>query len=137
MSKTTEPQPTIDEGSRAFGATLTQIDDGCLHAECTDELHALLKDLDSHAGKYQRDAKGKLTIVLDFKVSPQGTVTVVGDVKKKSPPAPRATSVFWLTKGRNLSGENPRQQKLPLRDVSASPPPRDLEATNEAPPKKI
>lgn len=129
MSKELEPHE--DEGTRAFGVLLSQVDDGCFHAEASETLQALTRELAAYAGKYMRDAKGDLTLKLSLKVSPQGTVTLTGDVKKKAPPTPRGATTFWVTKGGNLANENPRQQKLPLRDVSAPEKPRDIEPTKQ------
>jgi hypothetical protein len=106
-----------EEGQRAFGALLTQVDDGTLHDEATSALHALNTKLAEHAERYGAIAKGAITLKLSIAMKPNGTAEVSGEIVSKEPKAPKAGSVFWLTKGNNLSPDNPRQQKLPLREV--------------------
>lgn len=105
------------EGTRSFAVTLQQIGDGSLHAELSETLQKLCGDLSAHAIQFGADAKGTLTLTLALKASANGVVGVAGDVKTKAPKAPRVGSVFWLTKGNNLTPDNPRQQKLGLREV--------------------
>lgn len=124
--KTTENEEATREGPRGFAVLLQQIDDGDLHAEVGRELQGLIGELAAYSDKFQRDAKGQLTLVLNLSVR-GNNVQVSGDVKTKTPKKPRAASVFWRTDGNNLSVDNPRQQKLPLREVpSTNTKPRDL-----------
>jgi hypothetical protein len=87
----------------------------------TEELGAKLRELvgsvTEFSERYQREGKGTLTLVLNVKALGNGSIAVAGDVKTKLPVAKRAGSLFWPTKGNNLTIENPRQQKLPLREV--------------------
>lgn len=109
---------TNEEGARGFAVTLQQIDEGRFHAEVSEAVHALNRSLDSHATTYGVTAKGELTLVLRLAASPNGTVQVLGEVRTKTPKPPRSGSVFWLTRGLNLSPENPKQTKLPLQQVA-------------------
>lgn len=117
-----------EEPARGFAVALQQIDDGCFHAELSETLQETLGTLEQHADKFGGDAKGTITVTLALKVSSNGVVNVAGDVKTKLPKAPRAGSVFWLTKGNNLSPSNPRQQQLPLRVAPAPAAPIDVTA---------
>jgi hypothetical protein len=107
-----------DEGVRGFGVTLQQIDDGSLHAHLGEEMQRLARELNDHALKFGSNAKGTLTLKLNLLASPNGTVCIGGDVVSRGVKTPRVPSVFWLTKGNNLTLDNPKQQRLPLRDVT-------------------
>jgi hypothetical protein len=128
---------TKEEGIRPFEAWFRQVDEGALHAEASDEAHRLFAELEDHALASNAKAKGKLTITIDVTASPKGTISVVGNVTRKAPKKKTGESIFWLTKGRNLTAENPRQTKLPLREV---PPPeraRELDAEAPAPVRSV
>lgn len=105
------------EGPRNFGHFLSQIGDGDFHDECGLKLQELVANLTAFSDRYQANGKGTLTVVLSVIAMGNGQVHVAGDIKTKTPTAKRAGSVFWRTKGNNLAVENPRQQKLNLREV--------------------
>lgn len=109
-----------EEGPRGFAVVLQQVDEGSLHGELSETLQKVTRELAEYADKFTTVAKGAITLTLGFAVDPNGTVTVEGDIKTKLPKARRARSLFWLTKGHNLSAENPRQTKLPLREVPSN-----------------
>lgn len=108
-----------DEGIRNFTAILAQVGDGDLHDELGELLHELVAELKHHVDYFQRDAKGTLTLKLNVAARGDGSVTVAGDVAIKKPT--RSGSTFFLTPGANLTLENPKQQKLPLREVPPAP----------------
>lgn len=116
-SKTTTDTKDEDEGARGFAHTLRQLDDGSLHDELSEKLRGLVSECGAYAERYERDGKGTLTLVLTLSASANGSVAVIGDVKVKPPVAKRSGSVFYRTKGDNLTLDNPRQQKLALREV--------------------
>lgn len=123
-TKQDEPK---DEGARNFSVVLGQIGEGDLVEELSEGLHELVAFLKGHTETYHRDAKGSLTLVLAVNALGNGTITIAGDVKIKKPVKKRAGSTFFLTPGANLTLENPKQQKLPLREVQTKPTPtRDL-----------
>ncbi len=110
---------------------MRHIDDGILHSDASRDLHELAGKLHDYVGIHGGIAKGTLIVTINLSALANGTVDVVADVKTKEPKPKRARSVFWLTKGNNLSPENPRQQKLALREVPAEPSdkkPRNLAA---------
>lgn len=116
------------EGARAFSVLVQQIEEGALHSELSEKIQEVCADLACYSAEYACDAKGQIKLTLDLKVMRNGTVNVGSDVVTKTPKRKRAASTFWLTKGNNLSPENPRQTKLPLREVAPPPMAKDEEA---------
>jgi hypothetical protein len=115
--KTTEK----DEGARSFAVFLAELNSGAAHSEVTAELHGLLKNLRAVAELRgpKGEAKGSLTFKLNVEVHANGVARLRYDIASKSPKADREDDAFWLTKHSNLTRKNPKQQELPLRDVSA------------------
>lgn len=135
--ETSEEEQPKDEGARGFAPFLQQVDDGELHTELSATLQKHVSELFLYANRFQRDAKGSITLTLNFAVLGNGNVMVAGDVKTKTPKTPRAASMFFRTQGNNLTIENPRQQKLPLRDVGGTrEKPKDI-AAEAAPPRGL
>lgn len=136
-TKTKDDKPEAEEGPRDFASFLRHIDDGVLHTDASTELHKLAAFLHDYVGTHGGVAKGSLTLTVNLAALDNGTVDVTADVKTKEPKPKRARSVFWLTKGNNLSPENPRQQKLPLREVPASPKDKPRDVAADAAPRSI
>lgn len=130
---TTKASEKDDEGARDFALFLRHIDDGAIHEEASAELHALATKLSRHVDTHGGKAKGQLTVTLNLTALPNGTVDVLADVKVKEPKVVRPRSVFWFTKGNNLSPDNPRQQKLALREV----PPASREKARDIAPENV
>lgn len=112
----TEPK---EEGPRGFSVILAQLQDGALHGELGAELQKLVAHLGEQSNRFQRPSKGALTLTLNV-VAVGSTVEVTGDVKVKTPKVPRERSVFYRTPGGNLTLDNPKQQKLALKEVPAT-----------------
>lgn len=126
------------EGARGFAPLLHEIDDGALHAELSSKLQQVVSELALYTETYCSKAKGKVTLTLSLEAGTNGTVQVHGEVKTKTPPPRRGATMFWTTKGGNLSLENPRQTKLPLREVPPPPAaPRDVAAGENIPPRSV
>lgn len=118
-------QPTNkpdDEGARSFGVMLAAIEGGDLHDELSRVLRETCAELSRQADHYHAKAKGALSLKLAIEVDPTGIVVVKGSVEAKTPKPKRNGQAFWLTKGGNLSVENPRQMSLPIRAVPSAPP---------------
>lgn len=115
-----------DDGAKSFAVLLPQIDDGALHAEATEELRKLLVTLSTTARNRMLISRGEMALKMKFAVTPKGEVTVIGEVTTKAPKGKNPTSTFFLTPGSTLSQRNPRQQELPLRDVSNRDRSKDL-----------
>lgn len=108
----TEPART-----RPFADVLRDLSKGQLH----DELSTLLQDL---IGAVQDTGKaGKLVLTLTVKPLPKtdGMVAVADSVTVKSPELDRNETYYFVDDDLNLTREHPRQQALPLRDVSTPP----------------
>ena len=106
-----------EEGARSFCRTLEQIDDGQGVIDMSVELQVLLTNLLKHARNTNQDAKGSYTLKLQFNVEPNSIVNVGYEVGVKTPKRKTGKTTVWVTNGGNLVAENPRQQKLPLREV--------------------
>lgn len=120
------------EGTRAFGVFIAQVNDGELHSELSETTQKTMTELRDYAVTFSRDAKGTITLVLGFSVDEHGVTRVTSEVKTKLPKRPKASSTFWLTANNNLALENPRQQKLKLREVAPSEAARDLPSETKA-----
>jgi hypothetical protein len=126
MSKVKETIET-EEGARGFAVLIQQLGEGDFHADVSSELQKVSGLLSELANQYGGKAKGTLTITLALSAEDNGTITIDADVKTKTPKLRRARSLFFVTKGNNLVKENPRQRKLPLREVPGTGPARDVE----------
>lgn len=116
---------TDDEGARSFAVLLQGIGDGTLNTELSETLHEMNTKLAAHAEDFSK-AKGTLTLTLTIDIDRDGVVTLSPDVKTKLPKPARKLGRYWLTPGRNLSPENPKQQKLNLKEVPAPKPARSV-----------
>lgn len=102
---------------RTFALLLQNLENGDLLADLTrynDDLTTELLRQAEALGK----AKGEIVLKLKYNADPT-TVQIDGEITVKAPKAPRQRSVMWFNRDGSLSGENPRQQKLPLRQVPA------------------
>lgn len=123
-----------EEGPRSFARFIEQVADGVVHSELSTELHKLTSTLQDEAVNRHAKAKGSLTLKMSFEVMPNGVVTIRYDLDTKTPKPARNEGVAWLTpKGGNVVFENPKQTKLPLREVGGTPEPaRDVPAAATA-----
>lgn len=110
-------QEEQEEGARSFTRALEMVADGALVSEGSDALQQLVAKLQDEALDTNGDAKGELTLKLKINVEPNGIASIVYDLKTKEPTPKRPKGHLWVTKGGNLTPHNPRQQKLPLREV--------------------
>lgn len=114
MSTTTD-QP--DGGQvRPFAAVLQELARGAVHADASEQLHALVDAVTEHG------TKGSLTLQIDVAPVAKGdtsALTVTAKVTSKKPTASQA-SVFFVDRAGNLSRRDPRQTEIPM-PVSDSP----------------
>ncbi len=104
---------------RGFAPMLAGLEDGALHSDLSEAVADLMGKVQrqaEHLGK----AKGALTLVLKFEADGFGVVTIDGAIKVVEPKPARQRSVRWLDAQGRLVSENPKQQKLPLRDVGGA-----------------
>lgn len=100
--------------SRDFQDVLTDIDEGRLHAQLTNQLAELVRAC------VATKKSGALTLTMNVKE--EGNVMVVGgSVKLKLPQPAAGASVFYATEDGDLRRDNPRQPVL--RNVHMSPTP--------------
>jgi len=104
---------------RSFATLIGHHSDGELNNDATNEMAELLQALRKQA-IIEGKAKGSITVTIAFEVDRRGVVSTAAEVKTKDPRPAKSGSVFWLTDGGALSVKNPKQQELPLRDVSAN-----------------
>lgn len=109
---------------------LVTLEDGQLHADLSEAVAKLCEDLSTHAAKYFRTATGSISLDLKFHVEQNGVVKIEASTNSKRPVAPRTGSLMWLDEDHRLTQKNPRQQELPLRDVSA---PQQVDVGDETP----
>lgn len=125
-----EASETRDEGPRDFSRVLMLLDEGVAHAQLSEELHALAKAVTAQGKARNKTVAGAITLTLRLATDETGVIEVAYDISRKDPKPKRSTSLFWTTKGGNLTEHNPRQQSLPgLREVTGGrAPARELEA---------
>lgn len=115
-----------DTAPRSFAVFIHDLADGDANRELSELLHELVKKLAADAYNRASVSKGKLGVKFNVSVDPRGQVVIGWDASTTEPKPPRTGGVMWLDKGNNLVAENPRQQKLPLREVGG----RDREAVD-------
>lgn len=95
---------------------------GALHAEMSEKLQALVAAVEEH-GK-----SGTLTLTIRVTPTATGANTffIADDVKVKAPEPDRGASLFFSDGEGNLSRSDPRQPELPLRDLPAPEPIREV-----------
>lgn len=117
-----------ETGARSFAHLLTQIDNGQLHAELSEEVRSVAKALVEHSKAHGREAKGSLTIVLRLTADKDESVEIVGDVSTKLPKVTRARTITWLDKDGQLVLTNPKQLAFQgVREVPSAGPTRSIE----------
>lgn len=126
-----------EEGPRAFAVFISQVDEGSLHDEASSEVQAMVRSLCDYANRFGRAGKGTITMTLDFAVDAKGVAAVTGSLKTKPPKVPKVSSQFFLTPSGNLTLENPRQQKLPLREVKDADVVRDMPLEQSTPARSV
>jgi hypothetical protein len=102
---------------RSFTRFLDNICDGDIEADCAQQLQELITILEEEA-EAKGAGKGKLTLSLAISIDARGQVVVGYDVTTKEPKKERAAGICWLDPKGRLVFENPKQQKLPLQEVS-------------------
>lgn len=102
----------------SFSTFLAQLSDGEFNTDLTDQMRDLVAALSDCFADNGGKPGGKIAITLSFKLD-DGIVEVKPDLKVTKPKVAQRKSVFWATPGNNLTRRNPKQQELPLRDVSS------------------
>lgn len=118
-SENDAPETTETDGD-AFGTVDTlvcELDAGAFNTRASEALRALLSQL-HHRAQEDADASGKLSMEFSFKVQRSGKVDVTATFKTNAP-APRSESTtFYVTNRGRLSVRDPRQARLPFKQVT-------------------
>lgn len=98
-------------GTRPITDTLRLLDEGAFLDRCSDQLARLVRSVEE-TGK-----PGKLQITLGLKRGAKGALLIAPEVTVKVPEPKLEATMLYATVEGNLTTENPRQQKLDLRQV--------------------
>lgn len=101
---------------RPITDTLRLLDGGAFLDNASEELAQLVRRVDE-TGK-----AGQLTIKLEVKRASAGAISIVPAVTAKVPEPKPDPTLLWATVEGNLTTDNPRQQKLDLRQVETAKP---------------
>lgn len=104
-----------------FTTFFTQVDDGRLAANATEELEVLIRELRNVAQIANTKPPGRIVLTISIAALPGGEMmNVVGAIKVAMPTRPKAQSIFWRTKENCLSAANPAQREIDFKDVSTA-----------------
>lgn len=101
--------PVIRDANTLIGF----LDRGEIVREFSKELAetlVMLKELSQLSGPKAK-IKGKVALTISLEVQ-NGMVTIVGDIKTKTPEPLRGSTVFWVTEDGELSTEHPNQNDM-------------------------
>jgi hypothetical protein len=102
--------------ARAFADVLRDLTGG----QTYEELGSALTEIVDAVMQTRRS--GSLTLTLKIKSNGDSSVIITDDVKTKLPQPIRGETIFFTQAGGNLLREDPRQEKLPLRQVAEAIP---------------
>lgn len=98
--------------ARPIVDTLRLLDEGAFLDRCSEQLAALVRGVEE-TGK-----AGRLQITLEVKRGTKGAMLIRPDSAVKVPEAKLEPTMLWATPEGALTVDNPRQQKLDLRQVN-------------------
>lgn len=107
-------EPIEERQTRPFADFLAEQRDGKAHAEITNLFNELIEAVQAHS------KAGSLTLQIRVKPAGRGsedTVFVSDEVSIKKPKGERPEAIFFVDDSHNLQRNNPRQERLPLREV--------------------
>lgn len=104
---------------RNFSTFVASLEDGSLHSELTDALRDLVATLSDEARDRGGKPKGKISLSIELKLD-SGVIEANTEFKVAKPKSVRSKTIFWATPENNLTRSNPKQQELPLRDVTSA-----------------
>jgi hypothetical protein len=103
---------------KSFSRLIETLADGDAHAEASKLLHELGEALQDEALASNVKVRGKLTLTLTISAEPNGIAEVNYELKAVKPAPRRPKTILWQTKSGDFTAHNPRQQKLPLHEVT-------------------
>lgn len=101
---------------RPITDVLRHLRGGCLIDDASEDMAELVKAVDSTS------KTGKLTIEITVRKATAGAMAITGKVVCKKPTEPVPEALMFSTPEGNLLTEDPRQNKLDLKPVSAAAP---------------
>lgn len=107
---------------RAFVTWLADQRQGSTEVELGEALNELTRAV-LETGK-----RGTLTLKLTVAPGGDEMVIVADEIKLKAPEPARSVNIFFVDSSANLRRENPRQGKLPLREVEKPKNIREMKA---------
>lgn len=108
----------IRPAASTFGQFIGFLEDGQFDADVAQDLKDMAAELQDLAAA-QGSAKGKLTVVVDFKVE-NGMFIIAANHKVKLPDQHRPKSVAWTTDDNRFTPHKPNQGQLfGVRDVTS------------------
>lgn len=111
------------DGPRSFARFSEQACSGSLHADASNEFHAMITKLKNLAMTRGGSPKGtfELKVNVQLDAADATTAAITYSVKHKVPEPARRKGEMFVTKGCNLTPDNPRQRSLPLEEVKSKP----------------
>lgn len=106
---------------KAFSLFLVELNEGSTHAALTGDLADLLRTVQTTGRAGSLTIKVKVAPATRSNSGSVDKVTITADRKLELPKPEQPSDFFWLTEDGETSRNHPRQQDLPLRDVSATP----------------
>lgn len=127
-------EDTQEAPARSFCVFLGTLAGGQAEQDLSKELQALIRKLQVDARSKGQDgtSRGELTLKLKVTVDAAAHANVDYTTAVKEPPKRRPKSVVYVTNEGHLVYENPRQQKLPLREVASKAEVREVDGSAEA-----
>jgi hypothetical protein len=108
---------------RLFADVLRDMRGGQSHDELSEALHALVRQC------CETGRAGEITYTIAIKPTKSAEAVEITDkIGMKEPRNERGSSLFFVSAGFDLTRNNPRQEKLDLREVPTAQPPRDIAA---------
>lgn len=107
-----ETRDETDRQIRPFADWLQEQRGGLTHSELSETLNAVIEAVD----EYRKP--GSVTFTVKVDPSKGNAVIVTDSIKASIPSADRDGSIFFVDADKNLQRDDPRQPRLPLRDVS-------------------
>jgi hypothetical protein len=113
---------------RLFADVLRDMRGGLSHEELSTALQQLVRQC------CETGRGGEITYTLSIKPTKSAEAVEIADkIGLKEPRNERGSSLFFVTSGFDLTRNNPRQERLDLREVPAPAAPRDVPQDSPAP----
>jgi hypothetical protein len=98
--------------SRPFADVLRDLAGGQAYETLTLELAHVVQEV------IKTQKAGALSLTLNITANGPGSVQIAESIKSKVPELPKGKTLFFATEAGTLTRDDPRQEKLNLRDVS-------------------